>query len=70
MTGVTVGRQRSVFQAVSDLLAHEIVVAAIFELQPDETESEYGVRTDVCKAGRAGDSNLQRNSDIAFDFFG
>ena len=47
MTGVTSCRERGILQPVGDLLAHEIVVAAIFELQSDEAEREYSVRTDV-----------------------
>src|SRR5262249_729766 len=44
------GRERSVLQPVDDLLAHEIVVAAIFELQADETEREHCVRADIGEA--------------------
>ena len=64
------GRQRGVLQPVGDLLAHEIVVAAIFELQADKAEREHRVRADVGQAGRAGDRDLQRNGDVTFDFLG
>ena len=62
-------RQRRIFQTVSDLLAHEIVVAPIFELQPDETESEDGVRTDVCETWRARYSDLERDGDVSLHLF-
>jgi hypothetical protein len=61
-------RQRGVLQPVGDLLAHEIIVTAIFELQADKAEREHRVRADVGEAGRAGDRNLERNGDIALDF--
>ena len=70
ITGVTAGRQCRVLQAVGDLLAHEIVIAAIFELQADKAEREHRVRADVGEAGRAGDRDLQRNCDVAFNFLG
>ncbi len=63
-------RQRRVLQPVDDLLAHEIVVAAIFELQADEAEREHRVGADIGEAGRAGDCDLQRDGDVALDFLG
>ena len=63
-------RKRGILQPVRDLLAHEIVIAAIFELQADKTEREDCVGADVGQARRTGDRDLQRNSDIAFDFLG
>ena len=62
--------QCRVFQAVRNLLANEIVIAAIFELQPDEAERENCVRADISEAGRAGDRDLQRNCDVALDLLG
>ena len=61
--------QRRIFQPVGDLLADEVVVAAVFELQADKAEREHRVRADVGQPGRAGDSDLQRDGDVAFDLF-
>ena len=70
MTGVTTVGSVGILQPVGDLLTHEIVVAAIFELQADEAEREHGVRADVRQTRRAGDRDLERDRDIALDFFG
>src|SRR5215831_19114440 len=63
-------RQVSLPQAIYCLLAHEVVVAAVFELQPNETERVDGVGADVSKPGRTGDRDLDRNRDVTFHLLG
>jgi hypothetical protein len=63
-------RQVGLAQAIYCLLAYEVVVAAVFELQPNEAERIDGVGADVSKSGRTGDRDLDRNRDVTFHFLG
>src|SRR5262245_2998378 len=63
-------RQVSLPQAIYCLLAHEVVIAAVFELQPNETERIDGVGADVSEPGRTGDRDLDRNRDVTFHLLG
>jgi hypothetical protein len=47
-----------------------MIVAAVFKLQPDETEPIDGVRADELQTRRAGDRDLDRNRDVTLDFLG
>src|SRR5258708_14887663 len=47
------GWQDRILQPVECLLTHEMIVAAVFELQADETESIYRVRADEPQTCRA-----------------
>ena len=62
------GRQHRILQPVEGLLAHEMIVAAVFELQADETEAIDGVGANELQARRAGDRDLDRDRDVALDF--
>ena len=62
------GRQHRILQPVDGLLAHEMIVAAVFELQADEAQRVDGVGADELQAGRAGDRDLDRDRDVALDF--
>ena len=64
------GRQLRVLQPVERLLAHEMIVAAVFELQADEAERVDGVGADEFQARRAGDRDLDRDRDVALDLLG
>ena len=61
------GRQIHVLQPVQRLLAHEIVVAAVVELQPDEAQREHRVGADEFQPGRTGDRDLDRDRNVALD---
>src|SRR5262249_53345322 len=63
-------RQVSLPQAIYCLLAHKVVVAAVFELQPNEAERVDGVGADVSEPGRTGDRDLDRNRDVTFYLLG
>ena len=52
------------------LLAHEIVVAAVLELQADEAERIDRVGADEFQPRRAGDRDLDRDRDVALDLLG
>ncbi len=67
ITGSDAGRQARVLEPVDGLLADEMIVAAVFELQPDEAQREDGVGADELQAGRAGDRDLDRDRDVALD---
>jgi hypothetical protein len=45
------GRQHRILQPVEGLLAHEMIVAAVFELQADEAERVDGVGADELQPG-------------------
>ena len=61
------GRKLDVLQPVERLLAHEVVVAAVFELQADEAQRKHRVGADVFQPRRAGDRDLDRDRDVALD---
>ena len=61
------GRKLDVLQPVERLLPHEIVVAAVFELQPDEAQRKHRIGADEFQPRRAGDRDLDRNRDVALD---
>ena len=61
------GRKLDVLQPVERLLAHEVVVAAVFELQPDEAQRKHRVGADEFQPRRAGDRDLDRDRDVALD---
>ena len=50
ITGCTPVGSVGVLQAIERLLAHEVVVAAVFELQADEAERVDGVGADDISA--------------------
>ena len=60
-------RQRRLGETVERLLANEMVVAAIFELQADKAEREHRVGADELQPGRAGDRDLDRDGDVALN---
>ena len=47
-----------------------MVVAAVFELQADETEPINGVGADELQTRRTGDRDLDRNGNVTLDFLG
>src|SRR5262249_37919708 len=63
-------RQVSLPQAIYCLLAYEVVVAAVFELQPNETERVDRVGADVSEPRRTGDRDLDWNRDVTFHLLG
>src|SRR6185295_17322203 len=52
-------------EPVDHLLPYEIVVAAILELNPDETQRVHGVGADEPQSRRAGDGDFERDGDVA-----
>ena len=60
-------RQYRVLQPVEGLLAHEMIVAAVFELQADEAEPVDGVGADELQSRGRGDRDLDRDRDVALD---
>ena len=66
--GLHAGRQFDVREPVDDLLAHEVVIPAILELNADEAQAVDRVRADEPQAGRAGKRNLDRDRDVALHF--
>ena len=50
------------FSRLMRLLAHEVVVAAVLELQADEAQRIDGVGADVFQARRAGDARSRSGS--------
>src|SRR2546429_334234 len=65
-----VRRQVGLAQAIYCLLGHEVVVAAIFELQPNETQRIDRVGADESEPGRTGDRDLYRDRDVTFHLLG
>src|SRR4029450_10633917 len=63
-------RQIGLSQAIYCLLAYEVVVAAVFELQPNETERVDRVGTDVSEPRRTGDCDLDWDRDVTFHLLG
>src|SRR6266511_3829616 len=63
-------RQVGLAQAIYCLLAYEVVVAAVFELQPNETERIDRVGADVSECRRTGDRDLERDRDVTFHLLG
>ena len=62
-------RQLHVLQPVDRLLADEMIVAAVFELQPDEAEREHRVGAREFQTRRARDRDFDRDGDVALDLF-
>src|SRR4029450_7270933 len=63
-------RQVGLPQAIYCLLAYEVVVAPVFELQPNETERVDRVGADVSEPRRAGDRDLDWDRDVTFHLLG
>src|SRR5262249_22464805 len=63
-------RQVGLPQAIYCLLAYEVVVAAVFELKPNETERVDRVGTDVSEPRRTGDRGLDWDRDVTFHLRG
>lgn len=59
------GRQLGLLEAIDCLLADEMVVAAVFELQADETQRIYRVRANESQPRRARHGDLDRDRDVA-----
>ena len=70
ITGCTPVGSSASFKPVERLLPHEVVVAAVFELQTDEAQREHRVGADEFQPRRARDRDLDRNGDVALDLFG
>src|SRR5262249_17547548 len=63
-------RQVGLPQAIYRLLAYEVIVAAVFELQPNETERVDRVGADVSKPGGTGDRDLDWDRYVTFHLLG
>jgi len=64
------GRKNGVLEPVDGLLPDKVVVAAVFELDPDEAQRINRVGADEPQPRRAGDGYFERDRDVTFHLLG